>query len=137
MTIGFASPALPQSEAGPKRVAVRYDVNLLLANDVPLFEATETLGFYRALFIAKDIQGLTVAPQVAIWADGVPLTGYSTLDGLNAANESVEIFSTQSSGINQAVPVIAAGDVVMLKNSGVAAADVMVCDVVIYAVELD
>jgi hypothetical protein len=135
MTIGSAAPAT-ESRAAIKRVCVRHDVNLLLANDIPLFEAIEDLAFYRAVFVGKDVQGVTVAPQVAIWADGVPLTGYSTLDALTAPNEAVEIFSTQSAGVNQAVPVIRVGDVVTLKNSGVAAATVMVADVIIYAAEV-
>lgn len=140
MSIGHATPAPSVGRAGPHRVAFRPDVNLLLANDIPIFEADRTLGFYRALIVAKDIQGLTVAPQVAIWTDGVSMTAYSTLDALTAAGEAVELFSTQGAApdyTNQAVPVMRDGHVVTLKNSGVAEATVMVCDVSIYAVELD
>lgn len=136
MAIGFATQAPPSGIAGPMRVHVQYDVNLLLANDVPLFIADKDWAFYRAVFVGKDIQGLTVAPQVAIWADGVPVTSYSTLDALTATDEVVEIFSTQAAGVNQAVPVIRVGDVVTLKNSGVATATVMIADVLIYAAEV-
>lgn len=139
MAIGFATAAPPSGVSGPMRVHVQHDVNLLLANDVPLFIADKDWAFYRAVFVGKDIQGLTVAPQVAIWADGVSLTAYSTLDALTAADEAVEIFSTRGAApdyINQAVPVIRVGDVVTLKNSGVATATVMIADVLIYCAEV-
>ena len=136
MTAALQAPETPRSAI--KCVAMLLDKNLLdgVAHTT-VFEAAGNFAFHHALIVGKDIQGVTVAPQIAFWQAGTPMTGFTTLDALTAADEAVEVPPFVSAGVNQAVPLMADGEPVTLENSLVVRADAFIADVYIYAAEVE
>jgi hypothetical protein len=120
---------VPGLARGIKRVTVVRGVNLKNATTNSVLTMLKTHAFAAAFIHATAASGVSVVPTVRFLSGGVPLTGAVQLQALTAASFGVWVPPYAIAGVNQAVKLMLAGDLVVMETSIGATATTLTADI--------
>jgi hypothetical protein len=112
-----------------KRIDVVRDVNLKQATTNSILTMLKTHAFHGAFIHATAASGVSVVPTVRFISGGVPITGSIQLQALTAASFGVWVPPYAVAGVNQAVKLMLAGDLVSMETTIGATATTLTADV--------
>lgn len=127
---------VPGLARGIKRIDVVRGVDMKQAATNSILTMLKTHAFVGAYIHATAASGVSVVPTVQFISGGVPVSGVIQLQNLAAASYGVWVPPYAIAGVNQAVKLMLAGDLVTMVTSIGATATTLTADVHLYGIPI-
>lgn len=127
---------IPGLARGIKRIDVVRGVNLKSATANSILTMLKTHAFAGAYIHATAAAGVSVMPTVQFLSGGIPISGAVQLQALSAASYGLWVPPYALAGVNQAVKLMLAGDLVTMVTSIGATATTLTADVHLYGIPI-